>query len=369
MPRPTRKIRIGSVTIGGDSPILIQSMCATKTTDVLATAEMAERLYRAGAGLVRIAVDTKKDADALPAIRENTSALLSVDLHENYRLAELVAPYVEKIRYNPGHLHHVETDTPWQEKVKRIADTAEKHDCAIRIGVNCGSLDPAKKADDLPMLSSTLEHVDFLDSIGFENFCVSLKSSDPEMVIRANETFASHRPDIPIHLGLTEAGMPPDAVFKSRAALEPLLKQGIGDTLRVSLTVPNGRKHEEIEAARLILENVAAGTIVTPNDLPKSGLNLISCPSCSRVENERFVELAEKIQAALQFAKEMPLNIAVMGCRVNGPGETDQADIGIWCGPNHVNLKRGEALLGTFSYEEIVEKVVEQVRQFRSDLT
>ena len=139
------------MTIGGDSPILIQSMCATKTTDPLATANMAERLYRAGAGLVRVAVDTKNDAVALPAIRENTTAPLSVDLHENYRLAELVAPYVEKIRYNPGHLHHVETGTPWQDKVKRIADMAGEYDCAIRIGVNCGSLDPAKKADDLPM--------------------------------------------------------------------------------------------------------------------------------------------------------------------------------------------------------------------------
>jgi len=336
-------------------------MCATKTTDVAATAQLAETLKNAGAGLVRVAVDTKNDTAALPAIREKTSARLSVDLHENYRLVKLVAPYVEKIRYNPGHLHHVETEIPWQDKVKRIADIAGEHHCALRVGVNCGSLDPAQKSEDLPMLSSTLEHAELLDSIGFTNYCVSLKSSDPEMVITANREFARRRPDVPIHLGLTEAGIPPEAVRKSRAALEPLLFQGIGDTLRVSLTVPNSRKHEEIETGRLILANVAAGRIMTPADLEKNRLNLICCPSCARVENDQFVELAETIRCVTQFAADFPVTIAVMGCRVNGPGETDHADLGIWCGPNHVNLKRGEKPLGTFSYDQIVEKVVEEL--------
>ncbi|MDR1957585.1 MAG: flavodoxin-dependent (E)-4-hydroxy-3-methylbut-2-enyl-diphosphate synthase [Planctomycetaceae bacterium] len=361
--RKTRVISIGSAFLGGEHPVLVQSMCATKTVDVTATAKLAEMLKNAGAGLVRVAVDTQKDAEALPAIRENTTARLSVDLHENYRLAELAAPYVEKIRYNPGHLHHGETKVSWQDKVKRLADTAGEHRCALRIGVNCGSLDPARKNDGLPMLASTLEHADFLDSIGFINYCVSLKSSDPAMVIHANEEFSRRRPDVPIHLGLTEAGIPPEAVLKSRAALEPLLVQGIGDTLRVSLTVPNHRKHEEVEAGFMILKNAAAGTIAVPSDLPQHGLNLISCPSCARVENDRFVELAVKIRDAVQFAADFPISIAVMGCRVNGPGETDHADIGVWCGANHVNLKRGTTPLGTYSYEDIVEKIVLEVRR------
>ena len=354
--------------IGGSRPILLQSMCATKTTDVAATARMATTLAEAGAGLVRVAVDTPNDAEAVCEIAQLTSADLSVDLHENYRLAEKVAPFVKKIRYNPGHLHHVEPSVSWREKVKRIADIAGEHGCALRIGVNCGSIDPAKKTqsgllDEMPLLTSTLEHADFLESIGFTCFCVSLKSSDPRMVLQANRAFAKRRPDVPIHLGLTEAGLPPEAVLKSRAALEPLLAEGIGDTLRVSLTVPNERKTEEIEAGRLILTNVESGTIMTPDQLSLPKLNIISCPSCARVENDRFVELAEKVREATRFAADEPINIAVMGCRVNGPGETDHADLGIWCGVNHANLKRGEAVVGTFDYDEIVPKLVEELKR------
>jgi len=379
--RKTREIQIGKIKIGGSHPILLQSMCATKTTDVSATAETATRLADAGAGLVRVAVDNKQDAEALREIASQTHANLSVDLHENYRLAELVAPYVKKIRYNPGHLYHVEPQISWQEKVRRIADIAAAHGCALRVGVNCGSLDPEKIArknalhetcaadnviDSIPLLASTLEHAEFLDSIGFVNYCVSLKSSDAATVIRVNREFAKRRPDVPIHLGLTEAGMPPEAVFKSRAALEPLLADGIGDTLRVSLTVPNARKTEEIDAGRLILDNVSRGEILTPERLPqilKSRLNIISCPSCSRVENGVFVELAERIRVAVQFASEYPLTIAVMGCRVNGPGETDNADLGVWCGATQANLKLGKTLIGTFDYDEIILRLVDELKK------
>jgi len=196
------------------------------------------------------------------------------------------------------------------------------------------------------------------------------------MVIRANREFARRRPDVPIHLGLTEAGMPPEAVMKSRAALEPLLAGGIGDTLRVSLTVPNNRKAEEIEAGRQILANVAAGNILTPDQLQLPRLNIISCPSCARVENGAFVELAETIREATRFAIDRysgettrPVNIAVMGCRVNGPGETDKADLGIWCGANHANLKRGETLIGSFGYDQIVPRLLEELRRLMSEST
>ena len=368
-PRKTREIRISDVVIGGSQPVLLQSMCATKTTDVAVTAQMATVLAEAGAGLVRVAVDTKRDAEALREIAAQTPARLSVDLHENHKLAECVAPFVKKIRYNPGHLHHIDPEIPWQNKVKRIADIACEHGCALRIGVNCGSLDPAKASlddgdiDTMPLLISTLEHAEFLDSLGFVNYCVSLKSSDPQMVIRANREFARRRPDVPIHLGLTEAGMPPEAVLKSRAALEPLLAAGIGDTLRVSLTVPNDRKTEEIEVGRQILANVAAGDVMTPDRLQLPRLNIISCPSCARVENGAFVELAETIREATLFAADFPLNIAIMGCRVNGPGETDKADLGIWCGATQTNLKCGKTLIGTFDYDQIVPRLIEELRR------
>jgi len=359
---PTRAVAVGSIAIGGGHPIVVQSMCATKTADVEATAAQAEALARAGAGVVRIAVDTRRDAQALATIRERTQANLSVDLQENYRVAADVAPFVDKIRYNPGHLFHHESERPWQDKVAWLADVARQHDCAIRVGVNCGSVDPAKldehgPADsDRAMLQSALEHCEVLDSLGFERYCVSLKDSDPARVLEVNRRFAEQRPDVPLHLGVTEAGMPPEGIRKTCRALVPLLHEGIGDTLRVSLTVPNDRKHEEIEAGRQIVADAAAGRLPSGDDGPE-GLNIISCPSCSRVQNEAFVDLAVQVREATRYAARYPLTIAVMGCRVNGPGETDDADLGLWCGPSFVNLKRGGHLIGRFPYDEILTRL------------
>jgi (E)-4-hydroxy-3-methylbut-2-enyl-diphosphate synthase len=358
----TRPIKVGSVTIGGGSPVVVQSMCATKTTDVEATAAQVEQLANAGAGVVRIAVDTKRDCEALAEIRRRTKANLSVDLQENYRLAADVAPLVDKIRYNPGHLYHHERNRPWQDKVRFLVDVAGQHDCALRVGVNCGSVDPSKRqqpADDplQPMLESALEHCDLLDQLGFTRFCVSLKDSDPAKVIEVNRRFAAARPEAPLHLGVTEAGMPPEGIWKTRAALQPLLLEGIGDTIRVSLTVPAVRKHEEVEAGLQILADVAAGKPLDGGEYAAGRLNIISCPSCSRVENEAFIELAGRVREATRYAVNYPITIAVMGCRVNGPGETDHADLGLWCGPNFVNLKRRGTPLGAFSYEEVISRL------------
>jgi (E)-4-hydroxy-3-methylbut-2-enyl-diphosphate synthase len=342
-------------------------MCATKTADVEATTKQVNHLAAAGAGVVRIAVDTPRDCQALAEIRKRTQANLSVDLQENYRLAADVAPWVDKIRYNPGHLYHHEQDRPWQDKVKFLVDVAGAHDCALRVGVNCGSVDPAmvgKFEADHPlraMLESALAHCALLDQLGFTRYCVSLKDSDPAKVLEVNRRFADQRPDVPLHLGVTEAGMPPEGILKTRRALEPLLAQGIGDTLRVSLTVPAFRKHEEIEAGRQILEDVAAGRLLAEQSPAPSGLNIISCPSCSRVENEAFVELAERVREATRYAIHSPITIAVMGCRVNGPGETDHADLGLWCGPTSVHLKRGSTPLGAFSYEEIIPRLKKEL--------
>lgn len=360
---PTRSVRIGSISIGAGHHIAAQSMTATHTSDVAATLEQVNALHAVGAGVVRIAVDSKKDAAALPEIRGGSEANLAIDLQENYRLAAEVAPHVDKLRYNPGHLYHHEREKPWQEKVKFIADIAAAHDCALRVGVNCGSVDPEKKAlfaeDDSigPMLASALEHCELLDSLGFTRYAVSLKDSDPAKVIEVNKRFAEQRPDIPLHLGVTEAGMPPDGIIKTRIAFEQLISRGIGDTVRVSLTVPNSRKGEEIAAAHQILDDIAAGRVRSVVDFGRDSINIISCPSCSRVENEAFIELAEEVKRMTEYAKDHAITIAVMGCRVNGPGETDDADLGLWCGPTHVNLKKRSAELGAFAYDEILPRL------------
>ena len=364
LPRnPTRAVRIGSISIGAGHPIAIQSMCATKTHDVDSTTAQVRDLVAAGADVVRIAVDNKREADAVPDIRARTSGNLCVDLQESYRLAAVLAPHVEKIRYNPGHLYHHEKQKKWQDKVKFIADAAGTHGCALRVGVNCGSVDPDIVAkyppeDSIsPMIESALEHCALLDKIGFTQYCVSLKDSDPAKVVEVNSRFASQRPDVPLHLGVTEAGLPPDGIVKTRIAFEQLLSRGIGDTIRVSLTVPNNRKREEIEVGRQILADIAAGRVRSVVDYGRPGLNIIACPSCSRVENEAFIELAAQVKEMTRYAEAHKITIAVMGCRVNGPGETDDADLGLWCGPAVVNLKRGREEVGAYPYDQILPKL------------
>ena len=360
---PTRSVKIGSIQIGQKHPIAVQSMTATHTSDIDATVEQVQALATAGADVVRIAVDSKKDAEALAEIRRQTSVNLSVDLQENYRLAEVVAKSVDKIRYNPGHLYHHERAKPWQDKVRFLASVARDEGCAIRVGVNCGSVDPAQKQmfdehDSIgPMLASAWEHCDLLDREGFFNYCVSLKDSDPLKVIEVNRAFAEKRPDVPLHLGVTEAGIPPDGVVKTRVAFEQLISRGIGDTIRVSLTVPNDRKGEEIVAGHDILSDISNGRVRSVVNFNTEGLNIISCPSCSRVENEAFVQLAEDVKAMTEYAKEHSVTIAVMGCRVNGPGETDDADLGLWCGPKYVNLKKGPVELGQYGYDVILQQL------------
>ncbi len=370
---PTRPVKIGNITIGQGHPIAVQSMCATPTTDINATLGQLRSLEKAGADIIRIAADNKKDAAALIQLRDETDAVLSVDLQENYRLAEVLAPHVDKIRYNPGHLYHHERKKPWKEKVAYLADIAVKHDCAMRVGVNAGSVDPdkaARYADDdsiIPMVESALEHSDWLDHLGYTRYCVSLKDSDPAKTVDAYLRFAEVRPDIPLHLGVTEAGIPPMGVEKTRIAFEQLIGKGIGDTIRVSLTLPYERKYEEIEAGRGILDDINAGRVRTVVHFNADRLNLISCPSCSRVENEAFIDLAHKVQERTSWAEQHAVTIAVMGCRVNGPGETDDADLGLWCGPNYVNLKRQGEKVGAFKYDEILDRLDQELKQLVSN--
>lgn len=365
----TCPVRAGSVTIGGGHPIVVQSMCATKTQDIEATVAQARMLHDAGAGLVRVAVDSAKDVEALAEIRARVpEANLVVDLQENYRLIATVAPHVNKVRYNPGHLYHHERQKSAREKVAFIAEQAAKHDVALRVGVNCGSVDPAmaEKFDgaDEPklkgvtaMVESALEHCRYLDDLGFTRYVVSLKDSDPRKVIEGNLRFAAARPDVPLHLGVTEAGLLPDGVIKTRIAFEQLLSRGIGDTIRVSLTLPFAEKWREVEAGKQIIADIEAGRFRSVPVFQEGGLNIISCPSCSRVENEAFVDLALAVKEMTEYAKPYDVTIAVMGCRVNGPGETDDADLGLWCAPNFVNLKRGEEELGAFPYDTVLDRL------------
>jgi len=362
---PTRAVAIGPVTVGGGHPIVVQSMCATHTQDIDASVEQADALHAAGAGVVRLAVDSTKDAQAIIEIAQRTDASLCIDLQESYRLATDVAPFVAKLRYNPGHLYHHEKSKSAADKARFIAETAAEHDCAVRVGVNCGSVDPAiaeKFGDDSigAMVASAVEHCGYLDDAGFSRYVVSLKDSDPLKVIDGNQRFAAQRPDVPLHLGVTEAGLLPDGAIKTRIAFEQLITQGIGDTIRVSLTLPNPRKPEEVRIGHEILDDIAAGRFRSVPDLGDR-LNIISCPSCSRVENGAFVELAEEVREMTRYAEEHALTIAVMGCRVNGPGETDDADLGLWCGPTHVNLKRGPESIGAYTYDEILPRLREEL--------
>ena len=358
----TRAVKMGSLTIGGGAAIAVQSMAATRTQDIEATVRQVELIEAAGADLVRVAVDSKKDVEALAEVRSRTKSPLSVDLQENYRLATLVAPHVDKMRYNPGHLHHHEKDKSVEQKVAFLAETAVQHDCALRVGVNAGSVDPRmleRYGDDhvSGMVASALEHCELLDRLGFERYVVSLKDSDWRKVVDGNRRFASERPDVPLHLGVTEAGMPPEGEIKTRVAFEQLMTEGIGDTVRVSLTVPFEEKGREVKVAREIIADIQAGRFRSVPASLDGGLNIISCPSCSRVENEAFIELAQDVKAMTAYAKEQDVTIAVMGCRVNGPGETDDADLGLWCGPVAVNLKRGEESLGSYPYDEVLARL------------
>ena len=366
-PRKTRQIKIRDLVIGGNAPIAVQSMAATQTKNVAATIRQVELIHAAGADLVRVAIDSKADVAALAEIRKKTKARLSVDLQENWRLAAEVAPHVDKLRYNPGHLHHHEPEKPVEEKVAFLVGIARQHGLAMRVGVNAGSIDP-KLEERFPgdhvaaIVQSALDHCALLDRLSFTDYCVSIKDSDPRLVVDANVRFATARPDVPIHLGVTEAGMPPDGIIKTRIAFEQLLSRGIGDTLRVSLTLPFDDKGQEIAVGRALIDDIEHGRFrsVPPNFFSK--LNIISCPSCSRVENDKFIDLALEVKRLTEWAKDDAITIAVMGCRVNGPGETDDADLGLWCGPTHVNFKRGEATIGAFTYDEILHRLDGEVR-------
>lgn len=330
----TRQFNIGSVKIGGDAPVTVQSMTNTKTADVPATVNQIERLTEAGCEIVRVTVPDMQSAEALREIKRKIKIPLVADIHFDYRLAlESIKSGADKIRLNPGNIGGA-------EHVKAVLTAAKERDIPIRIGVNSGSVErellekygaPTPQA----VVESAERHIKILEDNGFENIVVSLKMSDALGTIEAYKIFAE-KWDIPLHVGVTEAGTVKAGSIKSAVGIGSVLSQGIGNTIRVSLT---GDPVEEIFVARQILKSLK---------LLPLGVNIVSCPTCGRT-NVDLPSLAEKIEKALAAYKKN-IAVAVMGCAVNGPGEAREADYGVACG-------KGDGLL--FKKGKTVKKVKE----------
>lgn len=331
----TKKIRIGDVMIGGGNPIAIQSMTNTRTEDAAATAAQIRKLEAAGCEIIRCAVPTMEAAKALAEIKKQIHIPLVADIHFDYRLAiAAIENGADKIRINPGNIGE-------SERVKAVVEKAKEHAIPIRIGVNSGSLEKklVEKYGGVTaegLVESALDKVELVESFGYDQLVVSIKSSDVMMCVKAHEELAKKCP-YPLHVGITESGTLLAGNIKSSIGLGLILNQGIGDTIRVSLT---GDPVEEIKSAKIILKTLG---------LRKGGIEVVSCPTCGRTKID-LIRLANQVEA---MVSDIPLDIkvAVMGCVVNGPGEAKEADIGIAGGI-------GEGLL--IKKGEIVKKVKEE---------
>jgi len=339
----TKKIYVGDVAVGGDAPISVQSMTYTKTSDVKATVEQIKRLHFAGANIVRVAVPDMNAAYALKEIKEQSSLPIVADIHFNYKLALIAAETVDCIRFNPGNIGE-------KGRIKEIVKACQQRNLPVRIGVNCGSLE--KQFEDKygqtarGMVESALYNIKYLEDLDFSDIKISLKASD---VQRTVEAYRMLRPlnNYPFHLGVTEAGTQFHSTIKSSIALGSLLLDGIGDTLRVSMT---GELEKEIEVGRAILKD--AGII-------KDGLNIISCPTCGRIEAD-LVSAVKEVEDATRHIKA-PLNVSVMGCVVNAIGEAKSADVAIAYGKGSgLIIKKGE-IIAKLPTKDLLGKFLEEV--------
>lgn len=311
--KDTKVVKIGDRIIGGKNPILIQSMTNTKTEDVKATVEQINRLAAAGCDIIRCAVPTMEAAEALTEIKKQIAIPLVTDIHFDYRLAIAAMEHgADKIRINPGNIGS-------KERVQAVVDVAKERNIPIRVGVNSGSLekDLVEKYHGVTaegIVESALDKVHLIEDMGYDNLVISIKSSDVMMCVKAHELIAEQT-NHPLHVGITEAGTIISGNIKSSIGLGLILNQGIGDTIRVSLT---GDPLEEIKSAKLILRTLG---------LRKGGIEVVSCPTCGRTRIN-LIELANQVE---DMVADIPLDIkvAVMGCVVNGPGEAKEADIGI----------------------------------------
>jgi len=341
----TKKIFVGDVAIGDDAPISVQSMTYTKTSDIEATLAQIKLLHFAGADIVRVAVPDIESANALKEIEEKSSLPIVADIHFNYKLALIASEVVDCIRFNPGNIGE-------QNRIKEIVKACQNRNIPIRIGVNCGSLE--SQFEDkygqtaLGMVKSAEYNIKFLEDLGFDNIKVSLKASD---VQRTVEAYKMLRPknNYPFHLGVTEAGTLFHSTIKSSIALGSLLLDGIGDTLRVSIT---GELEKEIEVGRGILKD--AGIL-------KDGLNIISCPTCGRIEADLVSAVAE-VEKATKHIKA-PLNVSVMGCVVNAIGEAKSADVAIAYGKGSgLIIKKGE-IIAKLPTDDLLPRFLEEIEK------
>ncbi|MFA4931179.1 MAG: flavodoxin-dependent (E)-4-hydroxy-3-methylbut-2-enyl-diphosphate synthase [Patescibacteria group bacterium] len=346
--RKTKKIKIGNRVIGGGEPILVQSMCTTKTHDVSATVAQIRELAAVGCEIVRVAVPDLAAAQAIGEIKKQIEIPLVADIHFDYRLAlEAIKQGVDKVRINPGNIGS-------DEKVEAVVKVAKERNIPIRIGVNSGSLqaDILAKNNYLVtakgLVESALREVKLLEKFKFKNIVLAIKSSDVRQTIEAN-TMLSKAVDYPLHLGVTEAGTPKSGVVKSAIGLGTLIYHGIGDTIRVSLTA---NPVEEVKAGWEILKAL---------DVRQKGPKIISCPTCGRTQID-LITLAGQVEEAVAGI-EKPIKIAVMGCVVNGPGEAREADIGVAGGAGCGAIFKKGKVIKTVPEKEILPELMREIEK------
>lgn len=348
----TRVVRIGDVAIGGENPIRIQSMCNTKTEDVEATVAQIRALTAAGCEIVRVAVPTVAAAEAIGEIRRQIKIPLVADIHFDYRLALAAMEHgADKIRINPGNIGE-----DW--KLREVVNAAKERNIPIRVGVNSGSLekDLLQKYGGVTaegIVESALEKVHRIEELGYENLVISIKSSDVLMCIKAHELLAAET-DYPLHIGITEAGTLLRGTVKSAVGLGIILYEGIGDTIRVSLT---GDPLEEIKAAREILKSLG---------LRKGGVEVVSCPTCGRTEID-LIGLANRVESLVERYSDLDVRVAVMGCVVNGPGEAREADFGVAGGKGAGVLIRKGEVIRTMPEAELLPALEAELQRIRAE--
>ena len=341
----TRPVSVGGLQLGGGAPVTVQSMCNTKTWDVEKTVQQIKDLRAAGCDIVRLAVPDERAARAIDKIKEQVDVPLVADIHFDYRLALMAAERgIDKIRINPGNIGGA-------ENVKAVAEACKARHIPIRIGVNAGSLEKpllAKYGHPCPeaMVESAKGHVELLTRFGFEDICLSLKSSTVPLTIAAYRMAAETFP-YPLHLGVTETGTEWNGTIQSAVGIGTLLSEGIGDTIRVSLTADPVR---EVTAGIAILK--AAG-------VRKGGVKFISCPTCGRTEID-LIGLASRVEDRLKSVKK-DVTVAVMGCVVNGPGEAREADFGIAGGKDKGLIFRKGQVVGTYDYDQLLDALMAMI--------
>ncbi len=343
--KPTKKIRVGDIFIGGDSPISVQSMTNTDTRDVKATVHQIKRLEQEGCKIIRVAVPDSQSADAVKEIKKAISIPLVADIHFDYRLAlECMRNGVDKIRLNPGNIGG-------QDRVEKVAAMAKERNIPIRIGVNSGSVEKSiidKYGGVTPegMVESALNHAAMLEAADFGDIAISIKASSVPMTIAAYRLL-SQKTTYPLHVGVTEAGTLYKGTIKSSVGIGCLLAEGIGDTIRVSLT---GDPVEEIKAGKEILKALG---------LLKEGIEVVSCPTCGRTRID-LIGIVNQIEPELEKLNKN-IKVAIMGCAVNGPGEAKDADIGIAGGVNEVLLFKKGKIVRKIPQKNAVEELIKEI--------